>query len=91
MAPGNVDDVNAPQGIQNIVQAVTEYVIRHTPEFEGRLPTSFDIYDRALHAIWPELHKSSPEAHLRVGISIYIDIAERWGFEVPAEIKGLKL
>lgn len=87
MSPGNVDDVNAPQGMSNIVQAVMDYVHAHT----GCYPSAFEPYDQALHALWPELYKASPEAHLRVAISIYIDIAEGLHFSVPAEIGGLKL
>jgi len=84
-------DVSAPRSTTNIVQEVTEYVIRHSTNFNGRMPTEFEVYDRALGVVWPGLHKASPMAHLLVGISVYIDIAERWGFEVPGEIRTMKL
>ena len=85
--PGNIDDVLAPRSIRNIVVEVMEYVETHTPGH----PTAFAAYDDALHAIWPELYKASPEAHMRVGLSIYADIAERWGFEIPDEVMAIKL
>ena len=88
MMTGNIDDVNPPRGMKNIVLEVMEYVRKHS----GSTPTDFEVYDDALHAVWPELYKSCPEAALLVSISIYIDIAERWGFEAhPEEIKELRL
>lgn len=96
MRTGNVDDLNAPKSMQNIVQEVMGYVIDHrVPAIERQFeyPIQFEIYDQALHAVWPELHKASPKAHLLVSVSIYIEIAERWGFSdhVPEELKGLRL
>lgn len=90
MSPGNVDDIAPPRGMQNIVLAVMEYVQKH---IEGtQYPADFETYDAALNAVWPELYKSSPEAALLVSVSIYLDIAERWGFKVePEEIRELRL
>ena len=95
MSPGAIDDVNAPKSMKNIVLEVMEYVEAHRLPAITRVhehPLEFKVYDEALHAVWPELHKISPEAHLRVSVSIYLEIADRWRFEAsPPEIKGLKL
>lgn len=94
MPTGNIDDVNAPRAMKNIVQEVMDYVEAHQVPAISRLnahPTQFSIYEEALAAVWPELHKASKEAHIRVAISIYIEIAERWGFEVPNEIKRMRI
>lgn len=90
MSPSNIDDVNPPRGMHNIVVEVMDYVRTH--KIEPNPPTDFETYDEALHAIWPELYKASPEAALIVAISIYVDIAERWDFQVKTpEIRELKL
>lgn len=90
MSPGNVDDINPPRSMQNVVLSVMDYVRKHTQG--DNFPTDFKTYDDALHVIWPELFKADPKAALLVSISIYIDVSERWGFEVqPAELKELRL
>lgn len=91
---GNIDDVNAPRSMTNIVQEVTAYVMSHFQiNSEGRVtpPTEFRFYDDALNAIWPELYKTSREAHLMVAVSVYVEIAERWGFEVAPEIREMRI
>lgn len=97
MSPGLIDDVNAPKSMQNIVLEVMSYVRDHHHS-KGKMwsewmpPTDFDTYDAALHAIWPDLFKTDPKAALIVSISIYFDIAERWGFQIqPEEIRELVL
>jgi hypothetical protein len=96
MSPGNVDDINAPKSMKNIVLEVMDYINAHHPPEDlspGEWPpTDFDTYDQALHVVWPELYKTDPKAALLVSVSIYIDIAERWFFEAtPSEIKELRL
>ncbi len=96
MSPGAVDDMNAPKSMKNIVLEVMEFVERHRVQDQfGVLPdrpTDFDTYDRALHVIWPDLFKTDPKAAILVSVSIYIDIAERWGFEVkPDVLKEMRL
>lgn len=106
MNTGNVDDVNPPRAMKNIVQEVMDYVqnkldddvrekIKQDPPIvEGYLDVrAFKTYDEALHTIWPELYKASPQAHLLVAVSIYIEIAERWDFkdDILEILKGLKL
>lgn len=95
MSPGNVDDMNAPRSMKNIVQEVMDYIEQLREEDENGIipdrPTDFQTYDDALAAVWPELHKASNKAHLLVAVSIYVDIAERWGFEVPPEIREMIL
>lgn len=89
MSPGNIDNVAAPKSMIDIVQEVTEYVIKHSDAAIAILPFEFEPYDAALHAVWPELYKTSPKAHLMVAISIYVEIAERWSFEIPPDIRKL--
>lgn len=90
MSPGNIDDVNPPMSMQNVVLSVMDYVRLH--HGGDNLPKDFKTYDDALHVIWPELFKADSKAALLVAISIYVDIAERWGFEVhPEELKELRL
>ncbi len=89
MSPGNIDDVNAPKSIKNIVLEVIEYVEKHTEVSEWQ---TFEPYDSALHALWPELFKASREAALRVSVAIFLDVAERKGFKVePPELKEFDL
>lgn len=86
---GNIDDVAAPKSMRNIVLEVMEYVEKHIPPDDWE---EFKPYDDALHAIWPELFKADPQAALQVSIAIYLDVADRKGFEVhPSELKELKL
>jgi hypothetical protein len=92
---GNIDDAVAPKSMQNIVKDVMDFVIEHT---NGGLtdndppPIDFDTYDQALHAVWPDLYKADSKAAILVAISIWIEIGERWGFEVsPEEVKALRL
>lgn len=94
MSTGNIDDVNAPRAMKNIVQEIMDYIEQHRVPAISRThahPIQFSIYDDALAAVWPELHKASNAAHTLVAISIYIEIAERWGFEVPDEIKRMRI
>lgn len=89
MSPGNIDDVNAPKSMQNIVLEVIEFVEKHSPPSEHE---KFESYDNALHACWPDLFKASEEAALRVAVAIYLDVAERKGFTVqPPELKDFNL
>lgn len=93
MSPGNVDDVVPPRGMKNIVVEVMAYVCKYMNDNHLiESPTDFETYDGALKVVWPELYKTCPEAALLVSVSIYIDIAERWGFDVhPVELKELRL
>ena len=89
--PGNIDDVNAPRSMKSIVLEVMDYVEKHNLQINSIPPDDFETYDNALRVIWPEIYKC-PEAALQVSVSIYVEIAERWGFHVePAIIKELKL
>lgn len=94
MRTGNIDDINAPRAMKNIVQEVMDYIEQHWVSTNAQThayPTQFGIYEDALAAVWPELHKASKEAHVRVAISIYAEIAERWGFKIPQEVKDMVL
>lgn len=88
---GNIDDVRAPRSMKNIVEEVMDWLQRHAGTDKSL--TSFELCDDGVKAVWPELHKSSPEAHLRVAVSIYYEIANRWGFEptIPPIVKELVL
>lgn len=86
---GNIDNVLAPKSMRNIVLEVMEYVEKHVSPDEHE---EFKPYDDALHVIWPELFKSDSKAALLVSIAIYLDVADRKGFEIhPSELKELKL
>lgn len=89
---GNIDDVLAPRSMKNIVLEVMDYIETHKLQSDGKPPTDFETYDEALQVIWPELYKTCSEAALLTSISIYVEIAERWGFHINTpEIKDLKL
>jgi hypothetical protein len=78
--------------MRNIVEEVMDYIDTHCLKVNSERPTDFETYDDAFNVVWPELYKACPNAALLVSISIYVDIAERWGFEViPPEIKDVKL
>lgn len=94
MSTGNVDDIQPPRGMRNVVDLVADYVLLHNSgKLSDGTPILFEDYDQALTVVWPELHKASPEAHLRVAVSIYLELAVKWKFMglVPEQLKGLKL
>ena len=76
-----ITGVFAPSSDQNIVQDVEQYL-----RLKGLEGTQlFEHYDDALRVVWPALLISNPEASLLVSINVYLEVAEKRGFEVKPD------
>lgn len=76
--------VCAPSSTNTIVQDVEQYLCG-----KDLLGTDkFEYYDDALRAVWPSLCISDPYAALFLAINVYLECAEKMGFEVkPSFLK----
>ena len=70
----------APSSNQNVVKDVEQYLAHLNLQDS----TLFEHYDDALRAVWPHLHTADPYAAIFLAIAIYLECAEKRGFEVKA-------
>ena len=73
-----VTEVSAPSSTLTIVQDVEQFLDQHNL----RGTTLFEHYDNALRAVWPNLHIADPKAQILTAINVYLEVAEKRGFEV---------
>lgn len=73
-------DAIAPSSNQTVMRDVEQYL----EHMKLENTTMFEHYDDALRAVWPHLHASDPYAAIFLAIAIYLESAEKRGFEVRA-------
>lgn len=74
-------DAIAPSSDQTVMKDVEQY-LKH---INLQDTTMFEHYDDALRAVWPQLHISDPYAAIFLAIAIYLESAEKRGFEIKAD------
>ena len=76
-----VTEVSAPSSTLTIVEDVEQY-LKHLGLEETEM---FEHYDNATRAVWPSLFTANPEAALLTSINVYLECAEKRGFDVKPD------